>query len=296
MARDVRPYYVPSPYLIDASPWLRLVDGEWERVGDFIENWDYRTKLHLKCTLTADTQALRTESHLTDGSPLSFVVGHRALDTYLVGPATRIPLVDGLSEVALEIDADHAGSAIEITRKLVLERDRLSAHPGEARHAGSILWDDEHKLRLTGSEPMFPTEAVDFEAFGIDKRASWHLIMPPGPDDPAMGSLLLLLNSADRRLVSAVQKERNLTPEELVLLEEMEENVVTEIVRWALARWDDLDECDRESFGAAARLLTMRVLPDPAAWTPESQLTASMDLRSLMIGGARGIGFGQRVS
>lgn len=295
MARDVRPYFVPSPQLVDASPWLRSVDGDWERIGETIENWDYRTKLHLKCTLSVDPHELRTQCHLTDGSPIAWVIGYRALDTYLVAPSIRNPL-EPVAEIELDVDADHAGSTIEITRTLVLERDRLSALPGEPRHAGSILWNDAHKLQLTGSEPMFPTEVVDFEAFGIYKRASWHLLMPAGPDDPAMGSLLLLLNSADTVLVSAVQKERNLTQQESALLEEMEENVVTEIVRWALARWDELDNCDSESFGAAARALAARALPDPDAWTPESQLTASMDLRSLMIGGARGIGFGRRIS
>ena len=39
MARDVRPYFVPSPQLVDASPWLRSVDGDWERIGETIEKY-----------------------------------------------------------------------------------------------------------------------------------------------------------------------------------------------------------------------------------------------------------------
>lgn len=294
--RDVRPFFVPPDGSVKASSWSRLVDGEWEPVGDAIENWDYRTDLRLRCSFVIDPEAVRLGAHLTDGSPLAFSFGWRALDTYLVGPNKRIPLNQREFEVEIEVDAQHAGAAIALTRRLILERDRLSPLPGEARHAGTILWSDETSLRLTGSEAMFPTEVVDFELFGIDKGASWHLRMPASPDEPAMGALLLLLNPRDRKMVAAVQKEKNHTDEQLALVQEMEEGIVDEIVRWALARWDELEDCDSESFGAAARALTSRVLDEPSAWTPDVVVAASMDLRSSIIAGARSIGFGRRIT
>jgi hypothetical protein len=294
--RDVRPFFVPPDGSIKASSWSRLVDGEWEPVGDFIENWDYRTDLRLRCSFVIDPESVRRGAHLTDGSPLAFSFGWRALDTYLVGPNKRITLNEREFEVEIEVDAQHAGAAIALTRRLILERDRLSPLPGEARHAGTILWSDETSLRLAGSEAMFPTEVVDFELFGIDKGASWHLRMPASPDEPAMGALLLLLNPLDKKLVAAVQKEKNHTDEQLALVQEMEEGIVDEIVRWALARWDELEDCDSESFGAAAGALTSRVLDEPSAWTPDVVVAASMDLRSSIIAGARSIGFGRRIT
>ncbi|GAA3163996.1 hypothetical protein GCM10020255_048550 [Rhodococcus baikonurensis] len=136
---------------------------------------------------------------------MAFYFGWRALDTYLVGRRSAY-LADGRFDVEIEVDPQYAGATIALTRKLVLERDRLSPLVGEARHAGSILWNDEQALRLTGSEAMFPTEVVDFDAFGIDEGASWHLRMPLSPDEPAMRALLLLINPLDKKLVKAVQR------------------------------------------------------------------------------------------
>lgn len=295
-ASDVRPYLIPAADTISASSWSRSVEGEWEPLGEAIENWDYRTELKIRCTIDVDPLVVRSQTRLDDGSPIAFHFGWRALDTYLVGPTTRVPLSGKRFEVIVEIDPQFAGASVALTRRLVLERDRLSPLPGEARHAGSILWSDEQSLRLTGSEAMFPTEVVDFEAFGIDSGASWHLRMPPSPDEPAMGALLLLINPLDTKLVKAVQKEKNHTDEQLVLVQEMEEDLVEEIVRWSLAHWDELEDCDRESFGAAARSLALRVLDDPSAWTAESVLGSSMDLRSSIVAGARSIGFGRLLS
>ncbi|WP_157092625.1 MULTISPECIES: hypothetical protein [Rhodococcus] len=294
--RDVRPYLVPSSGTIEPSIWSRMVEGEWEPLGEAVENWDYRSGLRLRCTINADLLMIRAHTRLDDGSPLAFYFGWRALDTYLVGPAKRVPLADGRLDVEIEVDPQYAGATIALTRKLVLERDRLSPLVGEARHAGSILWNDEQALRLTGSEAMFPTEVVDFDAFGIDEGASWHLRMPLSPDEPAMGALLLLINPLDKKLVKAVQRERNHTDEQLVLIQEMEEGLVDEIVRWSLARWDELEGCDSESFGATARSLALRVLVDPTAWTAESILGSSMDLHSSIVAGARSIGFGRLLS
>lgn len=295
-SRDVRPFFVPDESLIDASPWTRLVDGEWEPLTDSVDNWDYRTQLRLKCSLEVDLAEIRRQSSLEDGTPLAFQFGWRALDTYLVGPTVREPATRDGFEVEMTVDPNRAGSTIAITRRLVVVRDRMGARPGEARYAGSILWGDETNLRLTGSESMFPTEVVNFDAFGIDKGASWHLRMPAGPDEPAMGALLLLLNPLDRKLVAAVQKEKNLTDEQTVLIQEMEEDLAEEIVRWALGRWEELEDCDPESFGAAARALTDRVLPEPSAWTTDAMIGSSMDLRSAIVAGARAIGYGRRLT
>lgn len=294
--RDVRPFFVPDEFLIEASPWSRLVDGDWEPLGESVDNWDYRTHVRLRCSMTVDVAEISRQSRLNDGSPIAFYFGWRALDTYLVGRSVRIPLQQTGFDVEIAIDPQFAGASVGITRRLVVERDRLGARAGEAKYAGSVLWGDETGLRLTGSEAMFPTEVVDFEAFGIDKGASWHLRMPSSPDEPAMGALLLLINPLDRKLVAAVQKERNLTDEQTVLVQEMEEDLAEEIVRWALAHWDELDDCDPESFGAVARALANRVLAEPAAWNTEAMVNSSMDLRSAIVAGSRAIGFGRRIT
>jgi hypothetical protein len=73
----------------------------------------------------------------------------------------------------------------------------------------------------------------------------------------------------------------------------MFEGVVEEIVRWALARWSELADCEEDSAGASARILTSRVLPDPERWIGPD--VDSMALKAAVVAGARGIQFGRRL-
>lgn len=66
---DVRPYLVPAVDTVQPSTWFRSVDGEWEPLGDAIENWDYRSELRLRCTIEVDPAVVRAQSMLTMGRP-----------------------------------------------------------------------------------------------------------------------------------------------------------------------------------------------------------------------------------
>lgn len=289
--RDVKPFFVPRGDLVRATAWTRLVDGEWEPLGPFVEDWDYRTQLHLRCEVHANADGVRTGSRLQDGSPLAWSIGWRATDTGLVGDPLVLDFDAEHRTVDLNVPAERAGAGLLLTRRLVLRRDRLHAGPGEARWAGSILWSDDTLVRLTGTGSAFPSEVIDFREYGCDPSTSWYLELPSAPDVPAMGSMILLINSADTALTTAVTRQRRHTDAQLALIQSMEEGVVEQLVRWALARWSDLDDVDAESVGAAARILTNRVLPDPATWTdPEVN---QMDLTSAVVGGARRIGYGR---
>ncbi|MDN5758497.1 MAG: hypothetical protein L0H59_08185, partial [Tomitella sp.] len=186
---------------------------------------------------------------LDDGSPIGWSIGWRATDTGLVGDPVVLPLADDPQTVELDIPADRAGAGIVLTRRIVLRRDRMSAVPGEARWAGSILWSDETPLRLTGAGSAFPSEAVDFREYGLDPSISWYLELPGTADAPAMGSMLLLINSADTALVAAVTRQRRRTDVQVALVHAMEEGVVEHLVRWALARWDELGDGEPDSVG-----------------------------------------------
>lgn len=289
--RDVKPFFVPGPDHIRASAWSHLVDEEWEPLGAYVENWDYRSRLLVRCTLDADVAAVRTATRLHDGSPLAWSIGWRATDTGLLGDPTIIDLTPDPVSVELDVPAERAGATIVLTRRLVLRRDRINAAAGEPRWAGSILWTDDTAVRLTGQGAAFPSEVVDFREYGRDPATSWYLELPAAADVPAMGSLILLINAADKELVAAVSRSRRHTDAQLALLHSMEEGVVEALVHWALARWTELDDVEPDSVGAAARTLTARVLPDPAAWTDAD--IDRMELTSAIIGGARRIGYGR---
>ncbi|QSE93906.1 hypothetical protein JWS13_37565 [Rhodococcus pseudokoreensis] len=292
MSTDIRPYFVPNADDVAATPWRRLVDDEWEELDEFVEDWDYRTYLRLRCSLSADASQVRAAAHLTDGSPLAWYCGWYATDTRLVAPSVRTDFKSGPVDVDLIVDPNCAGTTIAITRRLVLERDRLGARPGEVKRAGSVLWQDQRLLRLTGTAAMFPTEIVDFAAIGKDPRASWFLELPLSADEPAMGSMILLINQADKELVAAVTRTKRHSERQEALIQGMEEGLAEEIVRWALARWDELEGSDLDSFGFSARILTQRILTDPVAWASEDGMN-SMALRAAVVSGARVIGFGR---
>ncbi|MBA3744498.1 hypothetical protein [Sporichthya sp.] len=290
---DVKPYFVPPSALIAVSEWSGLVGGEWEAIGDRVEDWDYRTRLQLRCTIDADLDAVRSAARLAD-APLIWAIGWRATDTGLVGEPTQLAAVSGPITVDLEVPPERAGSTIILTRRLLLAADRGDAVPGQARWAGSILWSDETTLRLTGHGAAFPAEVVDFRATGHDPDASWYLELPATPDVPVMGAMILLINASDTALVSAVSVGRRANDVQQVLLATMEEGIVEELVRWALHRWRDLEDVEGDSVGASARTLALRVLPDVESWTvPEAD---SMALKSAIVDGCRRIGFGRRLA
>jgi len=292
--KDVKPFFVPPPALIKASVWTHLVDDEWEELGAYVENWDYRTRLRLRSSIETDIAAVRSAARLVDHSPLAWSFGWRATDTGLIGGPTVVDVEDGGATVELDIPAERAGATIVLTRRLLLRRDRMFAAPGEVRWAGSILWSDETTVRLTGQGAAFPTEVIDFRILGRDASASWYLDLPAAADVPAMGSMILLINSADTALVAAVSRSRRHTELQQILIDTMEEGVVEEFVRWALARWPELDDAEPDSVGSAARMLTRRVLPDPESWiSPDID---SMALKSAIIDGARRIGFGRSLT
>jgi hypothetical protein len=292
--KDVKPFFVPPPTLIRASGWTHLVDEDWEELGAYVENWDYRTRLRLRSSIEADLPTVRSSARLVDHSPLAWSFGWRATDTGLVGNPTVLDATDDSYTVELDIPAERAGATIVLTRRLLLRRDRMFAAPGEARWAGSILWSDETTVRLTGQGAAFPTEVIDFRTLGRDPGASWYLDLPAAADVPAMGSMILLINSADTALVAAVSRSRRHTDLQQTLIDSMEEGVVEEFVRWALARWPELQDAEPDSVGSAARMLTRRVLPDPESWT--SSDVDSMALKSAIIDGARRIGFGRSLT
>jgi hypothetical protein len=291
---DVKPFFAPPDQAVRADAWLRQVDGDWEELEDYVEDWDQRTQLRLRCSLEADVELIRTSARLNDGSPLTWSIGWRATDTGLVGEPVLIDFGNPRVDVNLNVPPDRAGATVVLTRRLVLRRDRLAAAATEARYAGSILWSDETPLRLSGRGAAFPTEIIDFEMLNRDRGASWYLDLPASADAPAMGSMILLINAADRDLVAAVSRSRRHSEYQIALIQQMEEGVIEELVRWAIARWDELDHVEDDSVGAAARILAQRVLPEPSGWTAPD--VDSMALKAAIVSGARAIGYGRALS
>lgn len=292
--RDVKPYFVPSKSSVTPGPWQRFNDGEWEPLEAYLDDWDQRTTLSLRCVLTCDPSRIRGETGLGGQSPLAWSFSWRATDSGLVGTPTIVDFGEPDVEVVLSVPPERAGGTLVLTRRLFLRRDRVNAGPGQARYAGSILWGDEIPLTLVGTGTAFPTEVIDFAALNRDAGASWYLDLPTAVDGSAMGSMILMINAADRELVVAATKAGKPTDFQRALLESMEEGMVEELVRWGLTHWDQLEDVDPDSVGAIARSLINRVLPDPDAWTGTE--VDAMALKAAVVSGARRIGHGRKLA
>lgn len=290
---DVLPYLAAPTDAINPRPWFRWVGEELQPLGDYISDWDQNTILYLESTLTADLDAVSSSTGLSK-SDLAWSIGWRAMDSFLVGPTKVLPVESEAVSLSLEIPPEHTGNVIQIRRGLILMNEQSRAgFPLRAHLPGSVLWRDDFNIRLSGAGAAFPVEVIDFgKLSGLARlaRNSWYLELPASVDTPTLGGLLLMINSADKALVAAVS---SLTPDEeqKLLVNAMQESVVQQIVRWALARWQLLPESVDASVGSAARVLTERVLVDPQAWTESG--VSDMDLHAAIIEGSRRINLGR---
>jgi hypothetical protein len=291
--KDVKPFFVPPDSAIKASAWDRSVDGEWEKLPAYLDDWDQLTNLTVRCTIQSDVDTIVRSTRVEHSALLAWSIGWRTVDTGLVGTPTFFPL-DSVVQATLTVPPDRAGAIVKLTRRLVLRRDRAAARAGEPRIAGSVLWEDDVPVRLLGSGAAFPTEVIDFAIVNKPRSLSWYLHLPDDPNEPVMGSMNLHINSADRELVQAISKTRRRTEHQELLIQHMEEGLIEELVHWALARWPGVEQAEDESVGAAARVLTRRVLADPQGWT--GRLDDSMALRAEILNGARRINFGRSIT
>lgn len=289
---DIRPFLTPPDAAISASGWQRIVGGVSEPLPDYLNDWDQNTYLDLHSELEVDTQSVCAATGLAPGV-MSWSTGWRAGDTGLVGPAKVFPFGQETVDIELRIPPELTGNTVVLTRRLVLSKAVAPQSPLFAHLPGSILWADETTLRLSGKGAAFPVEVVDFSKVSHLTRLarnSWYLDLPASVDQPVLGGMLLMVNSADKVLAEAVTAVRP-TESQQALLESMQEQVVELLVRWALARWEELSDSDEGSVGAVARVLTERVVGEPALWT--SSDADPIDLHVAIIEGARRVGLGR---
>lgn len=290
---DIRPYLTPPADVISVAGWQRVIGGVSEPLLDYLNDWDQNTYLDLHSELEADTDRVCSATGLHPGS-ISWAFGWRAGDTGLVGPAKLVAFGDETVDIELRIPPDLTGNTVVLTRRLVLTRNEpRSQSPLIAHLPGSILWAEETTVRLSGKGAAFPVEVVDFAKVSHLTRLarnSWYLDLPASVEQPVLGGMLLMINSADKILAEAVTAVRP-SDNQQALLESMQEQVVSLLVRWALTRWEELSEADEGSVGAVARVLTERVIQEPDMWT--SSDADPVDLHVAIVEGARRVGLGR---
>ena len=259
--------YIRPRHGISAAPWqLRTPDGV-EPLPRELPYWDYNTDVPLSRTLIIDVDAVFEQCGLANDGQVSVVALWRSTGSGLRTLADRQNLGRGwrTSQVELEftLTGTDVGGTVTLTTQLLLEDHGSTLDPAAPRRPGSVLWSDEHYLRLQGDAARFPMDLVDFRKEVYPDRAGWHLKIGRELHAAAMGSILLLINSENKPLAQAVARGTDPRPVDRVVLSAMYADVTRAMIEHALRQPDFDDETDYpdESLGQILRALCRRTFP-----------------------------------
>jgi hypothetical protein len=203
MRFDALPY-VPAPA-------EHISVGGWQtpfgQLGDHLDDWDPDTDLHLGRTLTIDAAAIRRDCQLADQIRLAVLPLARSERTGL-RIAGRLSPVDNQADrttVALHLSGSALGGTVTLTTSLVV-LDVDTSQRLSPQVPGAELWKDQTRVDLEGSAPRFPVSPVHFPDIPtLEPDAGWTLDWQPGNlDEPALGAIRLLINTANPRIAAAL--------------------------------------------------------------------------------------------
>jgi hypothetical protein len=98
-------------------------------------------------------------------------------------------------------------SSVDFRVVLALESPGERSTPLSAQRAGSVLWDEERRIRLEGAGGRFPMVWTDFERdLPSSRDAAWHLDWDPAAlDEDVFRGPCLWLNRSHPRVREAVE-------------------------------------------------------------------------------------------
>ena len=146
---------------------------------------------------------------------------------------------------------------------LVLPAMASTRTPLSAWRPGSVLWSDTRTIQLGGRGGRFPVEWTDFsEGREFHSESGWQLDWDPNNlETPALAGLRLYLNSASKRMVSAV--EGGTVSSDSDLMRYMHYDVARVLVTGALGNSDFGTEVyPDESVGQTLGRLIRALFPD----------------------------------
>ena len=200
------PYLKPSDDLVVASPWETWQDNSWDPLGDRVPEWDYRTTLMLRRTVSIDTTEVERQCHLPLSAPLALTVAWHATQTNQRGSLGTVPFDNDCATFLAELPGTSLGGQLALTTHLVLASNVDPEDEFAPRRAGTILWKDRVATHLEGTAAMFPMEAADFAAIGYPGKAAWYLEMDDSDLERAtLGCLRLFVNSSHEDLRRALE-------------------------------------------------------------------------------------------
>lgn len=238
MAREIWPFRRAGSATLEFEPW-HLSGSDPVLLPEYLEGWDPLTDVHLDRVVRCDLQAVKSEAGLAVTDELVLSVSWVNRQSFMTESVYRAYLgSDQLVRVALP--ARRLGGSITLRTTVVVAASDLNRPLGVARWAGSILASHEQIVMLEGSGPMFPIAEVDFAGTAYPPDASWTLQLPDDLALPVLGSVLLLVNSRDRELISALAASKPDT-RQTAILENLEGQVASFLIEIAAASRAELE-------------------------------------------------------
>lgn len=241
MAREIWPYRRAGSATLEFGPW-QLSGSDPVLLPEYLEGWDPLTDVHLDRVVRCDLHSLKSETGLAATDELILSVSWVNRQSFMTESVYRADLgSDQLIQVALP--ASRLGGSITLRTTVAVATTDLNRPLGVARWAGSVLTAHEQTVMLEGTGPMFPLAEVDFAGTVYPPDASWALQLPDDLSLPVLGTVLLLVNSRDRELISALAASKTDT-RQAAILENLEGQVAYFLIEYAAASRAELESED----------------------------------------------------
>jgi len=293
--KAVPPYLLPAPGRVQVSEWEYLCRGEWIALPEVLPDWDYNTSLSVRRRANIDLPGALADAALGLSAPLAWLISWRATDSKLAGSAPRIEVRNGESLLTAMLPGSELGVAVDLVTHLVLASGLPPGDVAAAHSAGSILYEDQRRIVLQGDLGQFPIAIIDFADSGLDGDGSFVVEIADDPSTPVLAGVLLLVNSRDQRLVSALTGI-DTSSDAAALLEQVEEEVYIQLLdhvarhatNYTAKAWDE------ETIGWVGSELCGRVdiAPNPRALSELRESHFSL-YKTLLTGEARRSGMGR---
>lgn len=257
------PYPVPAAKeVIRPGKWL-LADGR--PLPEIMPSWDYATDLSVKRKLAIDVPEIRRAAQLPEDAKIG-VAAVWWPDTSKLKRTSEVETVPDGAEIEVEVEALMTGAelgGILRLQTIVTLREDLGGDRGLLVHrAGSELWSDTKSVRLQGEESMFPLAITDFSKTQFASNAPWALETPSDFEQPAMGSIYLMVNERNPVVVRAVENAQRPDGRQSAILSAMYYDVGRILVELALSdAVVERDDFAEDSFGAVLHALVRSLFP-----------------------------------
>lgn len=208
-------------------------------LGDFVATWDYTSVLHYRRTMTIDLQAIARQCGLNPETHLAIDVRYWPTTSLLRRSAVHVPLgpvgagVETEQVVEVRIPSDDLAGAVVLEATVVLQAGSRDAEPFTARRPGSVIWSDQHTVRLEGTAGLLPVAPVSFKHQGLPEQAAWYVSIDSAEwGSAAMGNLLVLINNDNPQVEAALAAPE--AAETAVLWDALTVDLVCDLVGRAL--------------------------------------------------------------